>query len=101
MIRSLLRCLGLAVGLLAVLFLNYDIAKTLDARAVHATSLGDVWFIVHPESLLLLQPAIERHVAEWLWNVVQTILEQPVWLVLGVIGALLALAGRRARPRAT
>ena len=98
MIRSFLRCLALAVGLVAVLLLNYDLAKTLDARAVHLTSLGDAWFIVHPESLLLLQPGIERHVAEWLWNpVIQTILEQPAWLVLAVLGALIGLAGRPLR----
>ena len=32
-----------------------------------------------------MQPAIERHVAEWLWDpVVLTILTTPAWLVLGL-----------------
>ena len=30
--------------------------------------LGDFWFLVHQKSLQLLQPAIERHIAVWLWD---------------------------------
>ncbi len=37
--------------------------------------------------------------AEWLWNpVIQTILEQPTWLVLGMIGAILIVLGRKRKP---
>jgi hypothetical protein len=35
----------------------------------------------------------------WLWDpVMQTLLEQPTWLVLGVLGAILVLLGRK-KPR--
>ena len=30
--------------------------------------LGDFWFLVRQKSLQLLQPAIERHIAVWLWD---------------------------------
>jgi hypothetical protein len=34
--------------------------------------------------------------AVWLWDpVVQTVLEQPTWLALGVLGAILLLLGRK------
>ena len=53
-----------------------------------AAPLGKTWYEISPNSLLVLQPAVERHISEWLWNpVLQTILEQPTWLVLGVLGA--------------
>ena len=49
------------------------------------------WFQTHPDSLQLLQPAIERHVAVWLFeDVVQPLLESPLVLVAGV-GALILL----------
>jgi hypothetical protein len=42
---------------------------------------------------------VERHVAEWLWNpVIITVLEQPVWLVFGIIGVVLILLGRKKKP---
>lgn len=49
------------------------------------------WFQTHPDSLQLLQPAIERHVSVWLFeDVIQPLLEAPLVLVAG-IGALLFL----------
>ena len=30
--------------------------------------VGDFWFLVHQKSLQLMQPAIERHIAVWLWD---------------------------------
>ncbi len=96
MIQLLFRSLGVTTLAVALVVLNYDCAKTLDARALHVTKLGEAWYAVNPNSLLLLQPAIERHVAVWLWDpVVQTVLEQPTWLALGVLGAILVLLGRK------
>ena len=37
--------------------------------------------------------------SEWLWDpVVLTILTTPAWLVLGIIGAVLMLIGRKKKP---
>jgi len=99
MIHLLMRYAGFVVLALALIVANHDVAKTLDARALNITKLGDAWYSVDSGSLLLAQPAIERHVAAWLWNpVIQTVLEQPTWLVLGVVGTILILLGRKKRP---
>ena len=58
---------------------------------------GQVWFDLHKNSLLLVQPAIERYLWTGLWNIVETILTWPAWLVLGIPGVLLALPPRRRR----
>jgi hypothetical protein len=60
---------------------------------------GQRWYDINRSSLLLIQPAIERHVARWLWSpVITTILQWPAWAVLGVPGIVLLLIGRRRRP---
>jgi hypothetical protein len=42
---------------------------------------------------------VEHYVSPWLWNpVIMTVLEQPVWLVFGIIGAALILLGRKKKP---
>jgi hypothetical protein len=51
---------------------------------------GELWHLLSPNSLLLAQPAIQRHVAAWLWDpVVITILLWPSELVLLLPGLLL------------
>jgi hypothetical protein len=63
---------------------------------------GQLWFNLHRNSLLLVQPAIERYLWTGLWNGVETILTWPAWLVIGVPGLLLALLRfrrRRADPK--
>jgi len=84
---------------LALIVANHDVFKTLDTRTLNITNLGEAWYSVDSGSLLLAQPAIERHVAVWLWNpVIQTVLEQPTWLVLGITGSILILLGRKKKP---
>jgi hypothetical protein len=96
--RLLLRFLGVIVIALSAMCLNYDLTKTLDA-GLRVTKVGDLWYPVHPTSLQLLQPAIERHVSQWLWDpVVLSVLTAPAWLVFGVIGAVLMLIGRKKKP---
>jgi hypothetical protein len=61
--------------------------------------VDQLWSNIHQNSLSLLQPAVEQHVSPWLWNaVIMTVLEQPVWLVFGIIGGLLILLGRKKKP---
>jgi hypothetical protein len=100
MIRFLLRFLGLWILAAAFIFLVYDGAGWVaNGAPLHSTQVGQLWSNVHQNSLLLLQPAVERHVAVWLWNpVIMTVLEQPVWLVFGIIGSVLILLGRKKKP---
>jgi len=99
MIRFLLRFLGLWILAAAFVWLVVDGTKSIAGNSLSFTQLGKTWYDLNPNSLQLLQPAIERHVAVWLWNpVIQTVLEQPTWLVLGVVGSILILLGRKKKP---
>jgi hypothetical protein len=99
MIRFLFRLLGLMLIALAFILFVYDGTRSIAGNKIFITQVGDVWSNVHQNSLLLLQPAIERHVAVWLWDpVALTVLTAPSWLVLAIIGALLILLGRKKKP---
>lgn len=99
MIRFLFRLVGFLILAAAFAALLYDGTKTIAGSEIYFTPLGQTWSAVHSNSLQLLQPAIERHVAVWLWDpVMLSILTAPTWLVLGILGALLILIGRKKRP---
>ena len=99
MIRFVLRALGLWILAAGFVFLVYDGTKSIAGDQIYFTKLGDVWNAVHSTSLQLLQPAIERHVAEWLWNpVILSVLTAPACLVFAVLGAILMLLGRKKKP---
>lgn len=53
--------------------------------------LGQRWFEIDKDSLLLLQPAVERYLFPGLWSKIQWLLERPAWLVPTVGGAAVAL----------
>ena len=84
---------------LAFIFLVYDGTKWIADRQFYVSSVGTVWSNVHQNSLIALQPLVERYLGPWFWqSVVQPyFLEQPAWLVLGIFGALLILLGRKKR----
>jgi hypothetical protein len=100
MIRFLLRFLGLWVLAAAFLFFIYDGTKSIAASAFFITKVNDVWFNIHQKSLEELQPFIEQHVGAWLWQsaIQPFFMEQPAWLVLGVIAVLMILLGRKKKP---
>jgi hypothetical protein len=99
MIRFLLRAFGLLLVAAAFFFFVYDGTQWIANGKFTFTSLGDMWAQVNQSSLLLLQPAIERHVAVWLWqDVIQRILKQPIWAIFTVLGAILMLLGRKKKP---
>ena len=99
MIRFLFRFVGFLILAAAFVALVYDGTKTIAGSNVYVTPLGETWNAVHSTSLQLLQPAVERYIAEWLWNpVILNILTAPTWLVLGVLGSVLILIGRKKKP---
>jgi hypothetical protein len=98
MIRFLLRFLGVFVLAAAFILLVYDGAKSIADSRVYIYRLGQLWTDVSAGSLQSLQAAVEGTFA-WLWNpVMLTLLEQPAWLVLAVIGILAILLGRKKKP---
>ncbi len=103
MVRFLIRALGLLVLAAAVVSAGYDGFKSYGEGTILITKVGDAWSSIDRDSLLLLQPAIERHIepyiGAWLWDpVILTVLTSPLWLVLGVIGVVLLLLGREPPP---
>ena len=64
------------------------------------SSLGEWWFWAHKDSLLLLQPAIERHVSQHLFDpYILTLLEWSLAAQLAVLGLVLMGLGRIFRRR--
>ena len=84
---------------LALLFVAWDVMDyAAGTQGFKTAPLGLRWFQLHRNSLLLVQPAIERHVAVWLWPPFQWVLQQPAWLVPGAL-AVLALVIKAVRRR--
>ncbi len=98
MIRFLFRFIGFLVLAAAFAALLADGTKTIAGSEIHATPLEVAWRGWHSTSFEALQPAIERYAGAWAWNLTQTVVAQPTWLVLGVLGALLMLVGRKKKP---
>jgi hypothetical protein len=98
MLRFLARFVGLWLLAGALVALVVDGAKSIAAGSVLTTPLGLLWYSVSPDSLNAAQAGIQRHVLPYLWDpVIQSILLLPAFVVFGVLGALLMLAGRRKR----
>jgi hypothetical protein len=61
--------------------------------------VDEIWSLLHTASLQQLQPSIEKHAPPWLWDpMVTTVLDAPAVIVLGIVGAILILLGRRKKP---
>jgi len=88
------RVIGLLLIALSAGALVGDVLAAKDGFRLRA--VGEVWFQIHPDSLQLLQPALERHVAVWLWDpVMLTLLTWPLAPVLAVPGLALLLLRRK------
>jgi|SRR5215475_5562929 hypothetical protein len=99
MIRFLLRTLGLLFLAAAFIFLVYDGTRSIAANVLLYSKVDEIWSLLHTASLQQLQPSIQKHAPPWLWDpVVTTVLDAPAVIVLGIIGAILILLGRRKKP---
>jgi len=97
MIRFLLRFLGLWILAAGFIFLIYDGTKSIAANAILVTKVQDVWGNVHQASLLSLKPKL-MGISGVLWDpVMTTLLDQPIALTLGILGAVMMLLGRKKR----
>ncbi len=82
---------------LAVVVLGVDLYAGLEG-GFRLRALGEWWFNLHPGSLQVLQPAIERHVSVDLWvHVVQPLLEWPLAVELFCTAVVFLLLGRLRR----
>ena len=99
MVRFLFRLIGFLLLAVAFIALVLDGTKSIASNKIVTTPLGQTWTDIHSSSLQLLEAAVTRHLAEWLWNpVLLNILTSPTWLVLAVLGVVLLLLGRKKKP---
>jgi hypothetical protein len=99
MIRFLFRFIGLWILAAAFLLLVYDGTRSIAGGKLILKPFGETWNDIHSSSLAALKPAIERFVGGWLWDpVVLSVLTAPTWLVLGVIGIVMIVLGRKQKP---
>jgi hypothetical protein len=100
MIRFILRFVGLLSLALGFIFLVHDGTKSIADQTVYISSVSSTWSNIHQDSLTALQPEVERRVGTRVWqDVIQPyFLDQPVSLVLAIIGAILILLGRKKKP---
>ena len=98
------RVLAVIFLVLGLVTLVIDLYTSLASDGViRLAALGEWWVWIHRDSLLILQPAIERHISPVLWDPgIQTVLEWPAVADLAGLGAIfwvLHLLMRRRRPR--
>ena len=100
MIRFVFRFVGLVSLALGFLVLVHDGTKSIADQTLYLSSVSSTWENVHQGSLASLQPTVERHLGTWAWQgvVKPYFLDQPVSLVLAIIGAILILLGRKKKP---
>jgi hypothetical protein len=97
-VRRLGFTLGLLLAAAAAAALLRDLWLWLHGdQGFRLHALGNLWAAIHRDSLLLLQPAVERHVSVWLWEkIVFPLLQAPAFVVFAVPGLILL---RLCRPR--
>lgn len=99
MIRFLFRFLGVLVLAAAFILLVYDGAKSIADSRIYIYKLGQLWTDISAASLESLKALVNAHLPVHAWDpVAVTVLEQPAWLVLGVLGILFLLLGRKKKP---
>ena len=96
MIRFLFRFIGLWILAAGFVALVRDGTKSIAGNAVFITKLADDWNNIQASSLESLKTPVERYAGASGWEMVATYgLGAPTWLVLGILGSILILIGRK------
>jgi hypothetical protein len=99
MIRFLLRFIGLICLAAGFILLIYDGTKSIAGNKVFLTSVRMLWELINAGSLAKLEPMIRPYAGGLLWDpLMVAILAAPSWSVLGVLGILFLLLGRKKKP---
>ncbi len=99
MIRFVFRFIGIWILAAGFVFLVRDGTKSIAGNALFYTALKDDWNNLHDASLTQLQALVERHGGAPVWELVSLyVLAAPTWVVLGIIGAIFILIGRKKKP---
>jgi hypothetical protein len=97
MIRFLLRFIGLICLAAGFILLIYDGTKSIAGNRLFLTSVRALWELINASSLAKLEPTIQSYAGGYLWDPVM-ILSAPSWGLLGGLGIILLLLGRKKRP---
>ncbi len=99
MIRSLFRLIGVIFLAAAFILLMYDGAKSIADSRIYLYKLGQLWTDVHAASMHAAQAKVQASLPSQVWDpLITTLLNQPSWLVFGIIGIVLILLGRKRKP---
>lgn len=99
MIRFLFRSLGLFCLAAAFVLVIYDGTKSIAGNQLFLTSVSTLWGLIGANSLAMLKPLISPYANGVIWDpVMVSILAAPAWAMLGLLGILFMLLGRRKKP---
>jgi hypothetical protein len=99
MIRFLLRFIGLICLASGFILLIYDGTKSIAGNRLFLTSVRTLWELINAASLARLEPTIKSYVGGYLWDpLMVTLLAAPSWGVLGFLGIVFLLLGRKKKP---
>jgi hypothetical protein len=99
------RFLGWLLAAASLVVVGRDLASYWYEGDWTFVPMGELWAQLHPQSLVLLQPAIQGRLFSFypeLWDeLFIPLLQVPAVAVLGGLAAILLLLFRRRRPRRT
>jgi hypothetical protein len=96
LIRFLFRFVGLWILAAGFVALVRDGTKSIAGNAVFITKLVDDWNNIQATSLDSLKTLVERYGGTSGWELAFTyVLAAPTWLVVGILGSILILIGRK------
>ena len=99
MIRSLFRLIGVVALAAGFVLLIYDGAKSIADSRIYLYKFGQLWTDVHATSLAASQAKIQAALPPAAWDpAMTTVLDQPAWLIFGIVGTIFILLGRRRKP---
>jgi hypothetical protein len=99
MIRFLFRFIGVLCLAAAFILVIYDGTKSIAGNNLYLTSVRALWELINAGSLAQLKPQIQSYANGVLWDpVMLSLLAAPSWSVLGILGIIFVLLGRKKKP---
>ena len=99
MIRFVFRFFGLWILAAGFVALVRDGTKSIAGNAIFITRLGEDWNNLHAASQDALNALVIRYAVPAAWELATLyLLAAPTWLVLGIVGSLFILIGRKKKP---
>jgi hypothetical protein len=95
------RLVGVFFVTLSMVFLGYDLVRWIQFDKLDFTSIGTMWFHMHPSSLQAVQTFVEIKLFPVLWDPIMTsFLHFYTWLMFFVIGVFFLLIFRHKSKKA-